>query len=285
MSKGRGNPIKDFDKFSPNGWGLPRLSYFHTNAVTDDQLLRYARHLMLPSWGVACQERVLASHALVIGAGGLGSAALLYLASAGVGHITVVDDDVVELSNLQRQIAHTTARIGQPKVHSVQQALQAINPDVTVVVHRARATADNLPQWVAQSTVVLDCSDNFATRQAINAACVQAAKPLVWASALGMSGQLAVVDPRDAHSPCYACVFPPSIPPPEVACATMGVWAPLVGIMGSAQAGEALRLLGGVANGVASATSDRLLMLDAQHMQWQELRTTRAHACTVCGTK
>ncbi|MFM8899342.1 MAG: HesA/MoeB/ThiF family protein [Burkholderiales bacterium] len=247
--------------------------------MTDDQLLRYARHLMLSGWGVACQERVLGGHVLVIGAGGLGSAALLYLASAGVGHITVVDDDVVELSNLQRQIAHTTARIGQPKVHSMQQALQAINPDVTVATHQARATADNLTQWVADATVVLDCSDNFATRQAINAACVRAAKPLVWASALGMSGQLAVYDPTEAHSPCYACVFPPMTAPPEVACATLGVWAPLVGIMGSAQAGEALKLLGGVASGA----SDRLLMFDAQHMQWQALRTTPAQACTVCG--
>lgn len=235
---------------------------------------------MLPGWGVACQERVLVSHVLVIGAGGLGSAALLYLASAGVGHITVVDDDVVELSNLQRQIAHTTGRIGQPKVHSVQQAVHDINPDVIVHAHVARATTDNLPKWVEQSNVVLDCSDNFATRQAVNAACVQAAKPLVWASALGMSGQLAVVDPRDAASPCYACVFPPSISPPEVACATLGVWAPLVGIMGSAQAGEALKLLAGV----QSITNDRLLMFDAQHMQWQELRTTPAQACTVCGS-
>jgi molybdopterin-synthase adenylyltransferase len=234
---------------------------------------------MLPSWGVQCQERVLASHALVIGAGGLGSAALLYLASSGVGTITVVDDDVVELSNLQRQIVHTTARIGQAKVHSVQQALRDINPEVTVVAHVARATADNLPDWVAQNNVVLDCTDNFATRQAINAACVQLAKPLVWACALGLHGQLAVYDPRETNSPCYACVFPPSSAPPEVACATMGVWAPLVGTVGSAQAAEALKLLGGV----SSALSNRLLMFDAQHMQWQELRTMAAPTCTVCG--
>jgi molybdopterin-synthase adenylyltransferase len=249
--------------------------------VTDEQLLRYARHLMLPSWGVHCQERVLDSHALVIGAGGLGSAALLYLASAGVGTITVLDDDVVELSNLQRQIAHTTARIGQAKVHSAQQALHAINPDVTVVAHKARATADNLPQWVAQSNVVLDCSDNFATRQTINAACVRFAKPLVWASALGLHGQLAVYDPRENNSPCYACVFPPSSAPPEVACAIMGVWAPLVGIMGSAQAAEALKLLAGL----QSALSDRLLMFDAQHMQWQDMRTMPTPSCTVCGAQ
>ena len=249
--------------------------------MTDEQLLRYARHLMLPSWGVHCQERVLDSHALVIGAGGLGSAALLYLASAGVGTITVLDDDVVELSNLQRQIAHTTARIGQAKVHSAQQALHAINPDVTVVAHKARATADNLPQWVAQSNVVLDCSDNFATRQTINAACVRFAKPLVWASALGLHGQLAVYDPRENNSPCYACVFPPSSAPPEVACAIMGVWAPLVGIMGSAQAAEALKLLAGL----QSALSDRLLMFDAQHMQWQDMRTMPTPSCTVCGAQ
>jgi molybdopterin-synthase adenylyltransferase len=234
---------------------------------------------MLPSWGVACQERVLASRALVIGAGGLGSAALLYLASAGVGTITVVDDDVVELSNLQRQIAHTTARIGQAKVHSVQQAVRDINPEVTVLVHVARATPDNLSNWVAQNDVVLDCSDNFATRHAINEACVRLAKPLVWASALGMHGQLAVYDPREADSPCYACVFPPSSAPPEVACATMGVWAPLVGILGSAQAAESLKLLGGV----SSALSHRLLMFDALHMQWQDMRTLQVPTCTVCG--
>ncbi len=247
--------------------------------VTDEQLLRYARHLMLPSWGVHCQERVLASHALVIGAGGLGSAALLYLASSGVGTITVVDDDVVELSNLQRQIAHTTARIGQAKAHSVQQAVHDINPDVTVHAHVMRANSDNLPPWVAQSTVVLDCSDNFATRQAINAACVRLAKPLVWASALGLHGQLAVYDPREASSPCYACVFPPSPAPPEVACATMGVWAPLVGMVGSAQAAEALKLLGGL----TSALTNRLLMFDAQQMHWQDMRTIAAPGCPVCG--
>ena len=247
--------------------------------MTDEQLLRYARHLLLPGWGVPCQTRVLASHALVIGAGGLGSAALLYLASAGVGTITVVDDDVVELSNLQRQIAHTTSRIGQAKVHSVQQAMREINPDVTVVAHVARANAENLPNWVAQNDVVLDCSDNFATRQAINAACVGLAKPLVWASALGLHGQLSVHDPRETNSPCYACVFPPSPAPPEVACATMGVWAPLVGIVGSAQAAEALKLLGGG----TSALANRLLLFDAQHMQWQDMRTTVAPGCVVCG--
>jgi molybdopterin-synthase adenylyltransferase len=248
--------------------------------VTDEQLLRYARHLMLPSWGVQHQELVLVSHALVIGAGGLGCAALLYLASAGVGTITVVDDDVVELSNLQRQIAHTTARIGQTKVQSAQRALHDINPNVTVLTHVARATAGNLPQWVAQSNVVLDCSDNFATRQAVNAACVHAAKPLVWASAMGLHGQLGVHDPREASSPCYACVFPPFPAPPEVACATLGVWAPLVGILGCAQAAEALKLLGGG----KSALSERLLLFDAQHMQWQDVRTMRSHSCTVCGT-
>jgi molybdopterin-synthase adenylyltransferase len=247
--------------------------------VTDEQLLRYARHLMLPGWGVHCQERVLASHALVIGAGGLGSAVLLYLASAGVGTITVVDDDVVELSNLQRQIAHTMARIGQSKAGSVQQAARDINPDVTFYAHVTRADADNLPQWVAQSTVVLDCSDNFATRQAINAACVAAAKPLVWASALGMHGQLSVYDPRETHSPCYACVFPPNLAPPEVACATMGVWAPLVGSVGCAQASEALKLLGGL----RSALSSRLWLYDVSLMQWQDMRTMPAQSCTVCG--
>ena len=164
-------------------------------------------------------------------------------------------------------------------MHSAQQALQAINPDVAVLAHKARATADNLPQWVAQSNVVLDCSDNFATRQAINAACVRWAKPLVWASALGLHGQLAVYDPRETKSPCYACVFPPSPVPPEVACATMGVWAPLVGIMGSAQAAEALKLLAGLDH----ALRDRLLMFDAQHMQWQDMRTMPTPSCTICG--
>ena len=178
--------------------------------MTDDQLLRYSRHILLNEIGIEGQERILRSHALIVGAGGLGSPVALYLGSAGVGHITVVDHDTVDLTNLQRQIAHTMARVGQPKVLSIQAAIAAINPDVQVTPIMARADAALLDTLVAQADVVLDCSDNFATRHAINAACVKHRKPLVSGAAIRFDGQVCVYDPRDANSPCYACVFPPT---------------------------------------------------------------------------
>ncbi|ART55881.1 molybdopterin biosynthesis protein MoeB [Acidovorax carolinensis] len=248
--------------------------------MTDDQLLRYSRHILLDEVGIEGQERILASHALVIGAGGLGSPAALFLGSAGVGHITLVDNDVVDLTNLQRQIAHTTARVGQPKVQSAAQAITAINPDVQVTALQARADAALLDTLVPQATVVLDCSDNYATRHAVNAACVRHGKPLVVGAVIRFDGQITVVDPRDAASPCYACVFPPDAAFEEVQCSTMGVFAPLVGVVGAMQAAEALKLLSGAGPSLAG----RLLMLDGRAMEWNTMHLNRHPDCPVCAS-
>ncbi|HYW56889.1 MAG TPA: HesA/MoeB/ThiF family protein [Polaromonas sp.] len=246
--------------------------------MNDTQLLRYSRHILLDEMGVEGQDKLLSSHALVIGAGGLGSPVALYLGSAGVGHITVVDDDRVDTTNLQRQIAHTLERVGEFKATSVQQAIAAINPDVQVSPVTARADAALLEKLVATADVVLDCSDNFATRHAINRACVTHAKPLVSGAAIRFDGQIAVYDPRQPTCACYACVFPPSDSVEEVACATMGVFAPLVGIIGTMQAAEALKLL----CGMGQPLTGRLLMLDSRSMEWQDVRTRRDPSCTVC---
>ncbi len=246
--------------------------------MTDDQLLRYSRHILLDELGIEGQERILSAHALVIGAGGLGSPVALYLASAGVGHITLVDHDTVDTTNLQRQIAHTLDRVGQRKVDSAQQAIQALNPDVHVTAIDEQADAALLDRLVAQADVVLDCCDNFATRQAVNRACMQHRKPLVSGAAIRMDGQVSVFDPRSTDSPCYACVFPPEPVPEETRCATLGVFAPLVGIIGSVQAAEALKLL----SHAGSSLAGRLLMLDARHMDWREVRIARDAACPVC---
>jgi molybdopterin/thiamine biosynthesis adenylyltransferase len=253
--------------------------------MSDAQLLRYSRHILLEDLGVAGQDRLLASRALVIGAGGLGSPVALYLGTAGVGTLTIVDDDVVDLTNLQRQIAHDVARIGQPKAASVRRSVAAINPDVRVVALQERADAARLAALVADADVVVDCSDNFATRQAINAACVKLGRPLVSGAAIGFDGQVSVYDTRrfDAtgrrDTPCYACVFPPDAGVEEARCATMGVFAPLVGIIGSVQAAEALKLLAGVGRSLAG----RLQMLDARSMEWTEIRAARRPDCPVCG--
>ena len=255
------------------------------DGLSDAQLLRYSRHILLDELGIEGQQRLLAAHALVIGAGGLGSPVLMYLATAGVGCITVVDNDTVDITNLQRQIAHTLARVGQAKVASAAQTVAAINPEVKVIARQQRADAALLDTLVAQSDVVLDCCDNFATRHAVNAACVKHAKPLVSGAAIGFDGQISVYDTRDARdtqpadTPCYACVFPAEATFEEVRCATMGVFAPLVGIIGSMQAAEALKLLAGVGSSLAG----RLQMLDARSMQWTEIRTGRSPGCTVCG--
>ncbi len=246
--------------------------------MTDDELLRYSRHILLDAVGVEGQQHALDGHALVIGAGGLGSPVALYLAASGVGRITLVDDDRVDLTNLQRQIAHTTARVGQAKVASARLALHELNPGVQVQAFERRADADWLAQWVPQVQVVIDGSDNFATRHLINAACFQHGVPLVSGSVLGFDGQLTVYDPRQTDSPCYACLFPPDTPPPEVRCATLGVLAPLVGVMGTMQATEALKIL----MGLGSALPGRLLMLDGHRLQWSEMKFGRAPDCPVC---
>ena len=248
--------------------------------MNDEQLLRYSRHILLDEIGIEGQEKLLASHVLLIGAGGLGSPAALYLGSAGVGRITVVDDDRVDATNLQRQIAHTVARIGELKAASVMQAVAALNPDVQVVPVTQRATNALRAQLVPQADVVLDCTDNFATRHAINRACVSHGKPLVSGAAIRFDGQVAVYDPRIAESPCYACIFPEAELLEETRCATMGVFAPLVGIVGAPQAAEALKLL----CAIGQALTGRLLMLDGRSMEWHQMTLVRNKACAVCGT-
>jgi molybdopterin-synthase adenylyltransferase len=247
--------------------------------VTDDQLLRYSRHILLNEIGVEGQEKLLAARALVVGAGGLGSPVALYLGTAGVGHITIVDNDVVDMTNLQRQIAHNLARVGQNKAQSASQSIAAINPEVQVHCVTQRADAALLNELVAQADVVLDCCDNFATRHAINAACVQHKKPLISGAAIRFDGQITVYDSRDAKCPCYACVFPPEATFEETRCATMGVFAPLVGIIGSMQAAEALKVL----SGAGTTLAGRLQMLDGRSMEWNEVRVPRNAACLVCG--
>jgi molybdopterin-synthase adenylyltransferase len=241
--------------------------------MNDTQLLRYSRHILLDELGVEGQMRLLASHALVIGAGGLGSPVALYLGSAGVGTITIVDDDIVDLTNLQRQVAHNLQRVGAPKAQSAAQTIAAINPEVRVVALQERADAARLDALVAAADVVV--------------ACVAHAKPLVSGAAIGFDGQISVYDIRDRASPgpgtnpCYACVFAPDAEFEETRCATMGVFAPLVGIIGSMQAAEALKLVAGAGSSLAG----RLQMLDARSMEWTEIRTSRNADCPVCGTR
>lgn len=246
--------------------------------MDDQQLLRYARHLMLDDIGIEGQRRLLDAHALVIGAGGLGSPAVLYLATAGVGRLTVVDHDSVDLTNLQRQIAHNQSRVGLPKAESARMTVAAINPDVRFRAIVQRADAALLDELVAAADVVLDCCDNFRTRHAVNFACVKHRKPLVSGAAIGWDAQIAVYDSRTANAPCYACLFPPEATYEEVACSTMGVFAPLVGIVGSVQAAEALKLLSGAGEPIAG----QLLMLDARRMAWDRIEVARQPGCNVC---
>ncbi len=250
-------------------------------AMNDDQLLRYSRHILLDEIGIEGQQRLLDAHALVIGAGGLGSPVALYLGTAGVGRITLVDHDHVDLTNLQRQIAHNLARVGRPKAESARESIAAINPDVVVEAVVQRADDAWLDAAVARASVVLDCSDNFRTRHAVNAACVRHARPLVAGAAIGFDGQISVYDTRQPQAPCYACLFPPEATFEEVRCATMGVFAPLVGIIGAMQATEALKLI----VGVGSSLAGRLQMLDARTMAWTEIRVPRQSGCPVCGSR
>src|SRR6185295_431495 len=225
--------------------------------------------------------RIGAAHVLVIGAGGLGSPVALFLGSAGVGRLTLVDGDTVDLTNLQRQIAHDLSTLGMPKTASAARRVAAINPQVAVEAIDARVDGERLDALAAAADVVVDCSDNFATRQAVNAACVRHARPLVAGAAIVFDGQISVYDTRRAESPCYACVFPPEAAFEDVACSTMGVFAPLVGIVGSMQAAEALKLVAGIGSSLAG----RLLMLDARAMEWTEMRVERDPDCPVCSRR
>ncbi len=248
--------------------------------LDDDALLRYSRHILLDEWGVAGQARLATTHALIIGAGGLGCPAALFLASAGVGTITIADDDRVDLTNLQRQIAHETASVGELKVQSLAWRMQAINPRITINQIAERLDGGALLNAVAAADVVLDCTDRFTTRHAINRACVAAKKPVVSGAAIRFDGQVSVFDPRLESSPCYHCIYPESKDFEETACAEMGVFAPLVGIVGSLQAAEALKLLANIDG--AETLCGRLLTIDVKTMEVTTLRVKRDGQCSVC---
>lgn len=248
--------------------------------LSDEQLLRYSRQIMLADVDIEGQERWLASKVLIIGLGGLGSPAALYLAAAGVGELLLVDDDQVDLSNLQRQIVHTTARIGMNKVDSAAQMLREINPDINVVTRAERLDDEALQALVAQVDLVLDCTDNFSTRFAVNRACVKYRKPLVSGAAIRMEGQIAVFQPGVGSSPCYQCLYKEG-EEETLTCSESGVLSPVVGIIGSMQALEALKVLADI----GTSLTGRLLLLDAKHMEWRSLKLRQDPACPVCSKK
>src|SRR5690606_9025026 len=249
--------------------------------MDDLQLLRYARHILLDEFGIEAQERLLAARVLIVGAGGLGSPAAFYLASSGVGHIVLADDDEVELGNLQRQILHTTDRIGWAKAESGKLMLAQLNPETQVQALVRRLDDDALDEQVALADLVLDCCDNFATRHAVNRACVAHRKPLVSGAAIRFAGQVSVFDMRIDDAPCYHCLFPEADDVEELRCATTGVLAPLVGIVGSMQAAEAIKVL----TGMGEPLVGRMLCLDALSMQWNTVRFKRDPSCPVCSSR
>ena len=246
--------------------------------MNDAQLLRYSRQILLPQVEVSGQEQLLAARVMIIGAGGLGSPAAMYLAAAGVGELVIVDDDVVELSNLQRQLLHHDVDIGRNKAASACDALHTINPDIHVTPLGQRLQGETLAAEVHKADVVLDCSDNFDTRFAVNAACVRQRIPLVSGAAVRLQGQVAVFDTRDESSPCYSCLYKPGGPEEET-CAATGVLSPVVGIIGSLQALEALKLILSMGDTLAG----RLLVFDGLTQEWRSLRLQRDPACPVCG--
>ncbi|MBM3350806.1 MAG: molybdopterin-synthase adenylyltransferase MoeB [Betaproteobacteria bacterium] len=247
--------------------------------MNDNQLLRYSRHILLPQIEYTGQEKLVSSHALIVGAGGLGSPVALYLAASGVGTLTICDFDVVDLTNLQRQVVHTTSSIGINKAISAKQTLLQINPESTINTICEKSTEDSFAALIQKANVVLDCSDNFATRYTLNKLCVQLKKPLVSGAAIGFEGQITVYDMQDDASPCYHCLFPDNGENTELRCANNGVFAPLVGMIGTAQAAEALKLL----MGIGESLQGRLLLLDALAMEWRTIRLKKDTACTVCG--
>src|SRR5512141_2352608 len=249
--------------------------------MADAALLRYSRHVLLDELGIGAQERFAAAHALIIGAGGLGTPAAQFLVAAGIGTVTLCDPDAVDLTDLQRQILYATADVGRPKVEAAKARLAAINPDVRVRALRERVDDARLRELVADADIVLDCSDNFVTRHAVNRAAFAAGKPLVSGAAIRFDGQVAVFDPREPDKPCYHCLFGEGEELEETRCATMGVFAPLVGIIGATQAAEALKLVAGIGESITG----RLLLLDAQSMRWRDVRVTRDPHCPVCGRR
>jgi molybdopterin/thiamine biosynthesis adenylyltransferase len=246
--------------------------------MDDSQLLRYSRHILLPELGLEAQEKFTAAHVLVIGAGGLGTPVAQFLVAAGVGTLTLCDPDAVDLTNLQRQILYATPDVGTPKVLAAKARLAAINPDARVDAIRARIAPGEFAALVERADVVVDCCDNFPTRHAVNRACVAARKPLVSGAAIRFDGQIAVFDARDPVSPCYHCLFGEGEELEETRCAIMGVFAPVVGIVGATQAAEVLKLVAGV----GEPMTGRLLLLDAYAMRWRDIRIPRDPQCPVC---
>lgn len=246
--------------------------------MNDNQLLRYSRHILLPQIGYEGQEKIVSSHALIVGAGGLGSPVALYLAASGVGKLTLCDFDIVDLTNLQRQIIHTTQSVGVNKAVSAQQAIHAINPDIVVQTVQQKSTEIEFVQLAENVDVVIDCSDNFATRYALNRVCLKLKKPLVSGAAIGFEGQITVFDFRNETSPCYHCLYPDIGSDTEMRCADNGVFAPLVGMIGTAQAAEALKII----MDLGESLQGRLLLLDTLSMQWRTIKLSRDHACAVC---
>lgn len=247
--------------------------------MNDNQLLRYSRHILLPQIGYEGQEKLTKSHALIVGAGGLGAPAALYLAASGVGKLTICDFDNVDLTNLQRQIIHTTASVGINKAVSAQQTLYEINPEVVVNTVQQKSTEAQITKLVNGADVVIDCSDNFATRYALNRVCFAAKKPLVSGAAIRFEGQITVFDFRHENSPCYHCLFPDAGEDQEMRCADNGVFSPLVGMIGTTQAAEALKLI----MNIGDSLQGRLLLLDALSMEWRTIKLARDPKCLVCG--
>jgi len=246
--------------------------------MDDTELLRYSRHILLPELGIEAQQRFAAAHALVVGAGGHGAAVSQFLAASGIGSITLADPDTVDLTNLQRQILYATSDVGHRKVDAARARLTSVNPQIRIETIAARLGPHDLAPLVARADVVIDCCDNFTTRHAVNRACVAARVPLVSGAAIRFDGQIAVFDARDPASPCYHCLFGEGEDLEETRCAIMGVFAPLVGIVGATQAAEALKLVAGVGETLAG----RLLMLDAFSMRWRDVRIARDPQCPVC---
>jgi molybdopterin/thiamine biosynthesis adenylyltransferase len=249
--------------------------------VKDEQLLRYSRHILLPEIGIEGQEKLRAAAVLVVGAGGLGCPAALYLAAAGIGHLTLADSDKVDLTNLQRQILYRTESVGAVKVEAARATLKAFNPDVEVVGLSSRIDPEKALSLVAKADVVLDCSDNFKTRHALNRACVTHRKPLVSGAAIRFDAQITLFDLRKADAPCYACLFPEEGEVEEVQCSTMGVFAPLTGVIGAMQAMEAIKVIARV----GELLNGRLLIFDARTADWRSVRVAKDPACAVCSAR
>jgi molybdopterin-synthase adenylyltransferase len=246
--------------------------------MNDNQLLRYSRHILLPNIEYAGQEKLTKSHALIVGAGGLGSPVALYLAASGVGKLTICDFDSVDLTNLQRQIIHTTQSVGINKAVSAQQTIYEINPDVVVQTIQQKSSEAEFKALAEQADVVIDCSDNFATRYALNRVCFALKKSLVSGAAINFEGQITVFDFRNEASPCYHCLFPDTGSDQEMRCAENGIFAPLVGMIGTAQAAEALKLI----MNIGESLQGRLLLLDALSMEWRTIKLSKDLACEVC---